>query len=51
MIDLAKLERAAFSAAGDRTVVSRNWLKQVHAELTACREGKQPVFDRRARSL
>lgn len=51
MIDLAALQHEAFSSEGDRTIVSRNWLKQVHAELTACREGKQPVFDRRARSL
>lgn len=38
MIDLAALKRSAESADGACTVVERSWLKQVLAELTACRE-------------
>lgn len=38
MIDRAALKREAESEDGDRTVVSRAWLKQVLAELTAADE-------------
>lgn len=37
MIDLAKLAEEAFSEDGDRTVVQRAWLAQVHKELEAGR--------------
>lgn len=37
MIDIEALRREAESADGDRTVVSRRWLAQVHEELSACR--------------
>lgn len=39
-IDLAALQREAESTDGDRTVVSRAWLKRVHEELTAAREAQ-----------
>lgn len=39
-IDLEALRREAESEEGDRTVVSRAWLKRVHEELTAAREAE-----------
>jgi hypothetical protein len=36
-IDLEALRREAESEEGDRTVVSRAWLKRVHEELAAAR--------------
>lgn len=41
MIDLHKLKAEADSTDGDRTVVSRAWLAQVHAEITAGRDAQQ----------
>jgi len=37
-IDLAALQREAESLDGDRTVVSRAWLKRVHQEISAARK-------------
>lgn len=39
-IDLDALEREASSEDGDRTVVSRSWLRRVHEELSAAREAQ-----------
>jgi hypothetical protein len=39
-IDLVALLREAESDQGDRTVVTRAWLKRVHDELLAAREAK-----------
>ena len=41
MIDLEALRREAESTDGDKAVVTRNWLHQVLAELSAGREAHQ----------